>query len=133
MVSAMAFSLLVGNLHDRLRKDYLKLPLVLIFFCLVQLNKQTRTIAFFLLAFLCGCSSFNRDWRRAAVPAPSENSMEGRWEGRWTSDANHHHGGLRCLMVQESNSIYQARFRATYGKIFHFNYTARLETEPHYG
>ena len=99
----------------------------------MQVKKQTRSIALLVIAVVCGCSSFNRDWRRAAVAAPGENAMEGPWEGRWTSDANHHHGGLRCLMVQESNSIYQARFRATYGRIFHFSYTARLETQPHYG
>jgi hypothetical protein len=104
----------------------------LLTFALMNLKKQTRAIGLLLLAFLCGCSSFNRDWRRASVPPQSENSIEGRWEGRWMSDANHHHGGLRCLMVWGTNSLYQARFRATYGGIFHFSYTVRLETQPHY-
>ena len=99
----------------------------------MEVKKQHRAIALLLLSFLCGCSSFNRDWRRATVPPPSENSIEGRWEGRWISEVNGHNGALRCLMLQETNSLYQARFRATYGGIFHFSYTARLETQPHYG
>ena len=86
-----------------------------------------------LLAVLVftGCSSFNRDWRRAGANPPGPDSVEGRWEGTWQSDANHHHGNLRCLMSQETNSLYRARFRATYGGVFKFNYTAHFEFQPH--
>ena len=34
-------------------------------------------------------------------------------------------------MEQEDNAHYQARFRATYGAIFHFGYTVPLEMQPH--
>jgi hypothetical protein len=34
-------------------------------------------------------------------------------------------------MTQETNSVYRARFRATYGHAFHFTYTARFEMHPH--
>ena len=84
-----------------------------------------------LLFSLCGCSTFNRDWRRVAEHPASSDSIEGRWEGTWRSDVNGHHGDLRCLMTEETNSLYQARFRASFGGIFRFNYTAHLEMQPH--
>ena len=34
-------------------------------------------------------------------------------------------------MVRESDSRYQARFRATYANIFHFSYSVPLEVQPH--
>lgn len=76
--------------------------------------------------WVCGCSTFNRDWRAAAQqPAPA-NSIEGRWEGRWLSDVNGHNGNLRCLMTRESDTRYQARYRATYRKLLRFSYTVPL-------
>ena len=89
------------------------------------------TMVLLLAACLCGCSSFNRDWRRAGVLPQAENSVAGRWEGYWRSDEGGHRGGLRCLMTPESDSLYRARFRAKYGGLLHFSYTARLELQPH--
>jgi len=37
-------------------------------------------------------------------------SVAGRWDGRWLSEANGHHGNLRCLMTRESEERCQARF-----------------------
>jgi hypothetical protein len=90
---------------------------------------------FALLAalLLCGCSTFNRDWNEAAKQPTPPDSIVGRWEGHWRSDDNGHSGRLRCLMSAETNGICQARFRATYGKIFHFGYTVPLEIHPHFG
>ena len=90
-----------------------------------------RVILLILLVSLCGCSTFHRDWRRAAVPAPVENSIEGAWQGQWSSQANGHHGRLRCLLTLDHDSLYEARFRATYVGILHFSYTARFEMQPH--
>src|SRR5438876_9036307 len=90
-----------------------------------------RLIGLLLLTSWCGCSTFNRDWRRAAVPPASENSIEGPWQGRWRSDANRHHGRLLCLMTLDHDSLYEARFRATYFGILRFTYTARFEMQPH--
>jgi hypothetical protein len=84
-----------------------------------------------VLLGLCGCSTFNRNWRRADVPPPAENSVEGPWQGTWHSEATGHNGALRCLMLREGDSHFQARFRATYGGIFHYSYTAELELHPH--
>src|SRR6266850_3638127 len=93
--------------------------------------QAVRAIGLLIVACLCGCSTFNRDWRHAAIPAQAENSLEGRWEGRWSSEVSGHHGGLRCLMSRESDSVFKARFRATYGRLLHFSYTARLEMRRH--
>jgi hypothetical protein len=93
--------------------------------------KTRITVGLALLAIASGCSSFNRDWKRAANEQASQNSPEGRWEGKWISEGNGHHGGLRCLMSREDDSHYQARFRASWGGIFRFNYTARFELQPH--
>jgi len=80
-----------------------------------------------------GCSSFSRDWRQAARQPADQRSVEGRWEGQWISEANGHHGNLRCLMTRENDSFYKARFRATYGKTLHlhFTYAATLGMHPH--
>ena len=88
-------------------------------------------IVLLLVMCLCGCSTFNRDWQRAAVAPQAENSLAGCWEGRWSSDESGHHGGLRCLMTRQSDSFYQARFQATYGRLLHFSYMARLEMQRH--
>ena len=90
---------------------------------------------FALLAVLlcCGCSSFNRDWRKAAQQPTPTDSMEGRWEGSWKSDANGHEGKLRCLMSRQDDAHYSARFHATYAKTFHFSYTVPLQVQEHIG
>lgn len=81
-------------------------------------------IFFLLLATLTGCSSFNRDWKKAAI-APSGN-IQGRWEGTWNSQANGHSGKLRCLLERLSEDSYRARFDSTYKKILHFKSTVVL-------
>ena len=90
-----------------------------------------HAVGILLVACLCGCSTFNRDWRRASAVPQAEGSLEGRWEGDWRSEKDRHHGGLRCLMTCQSDSRYRARFRATYAGLLHFSYTARLEMQPH--
>jgi hypothetical protein len=34
-------------------------------------------------------------------------------------------------MTPRTNSVYNARFRATFGGVFHFTYTAQFEFQPH--
>ena len=74
-----------------------------------------------------GCSSFNRDWKAAAGLVAAD-SLEGRWEGQWRSEANGHHDSLRCLIRRGTNDVYTARFRAKYWAVFHvsFSYSAPL-------
>lgn len=92
-------------------------------------DRFTACAVLLSLLLVCGCSSFNHDWRKATPVAPD--SIEGRWEGSWISDVNGHHGKLRCLLTREEDSRYRARFRATYWKVFRFSYAVPLEFHPH--
>ncbi len=87
------------------------------------------SVAGILVLFACGCSSFNREWRKAAQTAVAPDSMEGRWQGRWLSDANGHNGKLRCIVSRREDGETAARFRATYKKVLNFSYTVRLKAE----
>ena len=82
-----------------------------------------------LLCVTCGCSTFNRAWREAGRQPAQTNSIEGRWEGRWLSEANGHSGKLRCLMSRQPDGDYAARFRASYMKVLRFGYTVTLNVE----
>src|SRR5258708_6425094 len=82
------------------------------------------------LSLFCGCSSFDHDWNAAAGIKPqTPTDMTGRWQGEWISDANAHSGGLRCLITRGEKNTYHARYAATYGGIFHFNYEMDLTAE----
>ncbi len=85
-----------------------------------------------LAAGVTGCTSFEREWRRAASTPPTGGRLEGRWEGRWESDMNHHQGALRCIVTRLTNDVYSARYHAKYRKLVNltFSYTARLEARP---
>ena len=89
--------------------------------------------ALVLLLLLCGCSSFNRDWRQTAAQPTGRDSIEGRWEGSWISEVNGHHGKLRCLLTHQTEDRYQARFRATYARVLRFSYTVPLAFQSHEG
>lgn len=93
-------------------------------------QKNPSAVAFMLwmlisLSWLTtGCSTFNRDWGKAAdLPATD---IHGRWQGTWKSDASGHSGRLRCILKRLSAEEYQARFHAKYQKIFSFSYTVVL-------
>jgi hypothetical protein len=84
-------------------------------------------LAALVLLLVCGCSSFNRDWKAAAAPPPPPTALDGRWLGVWRSEASGHNGQLRCLVTLEPNQQYQARFHAKYRKILGFGYTVPLQ------
>src|SRR5579871_5678175 len=76
---------------------------------------------------LNGCSDFDRDWNAAAAAKPADQTdITGRWEGTWSSDANGHCGGLRCIITRLDPRSYHARYAATYAGIFHFGYEMTL-------
>ena len=60
--------------------------------------------------------------------ADASSGLEGRWEGNWISEVNHHHGKLRCIVTKDGE-VYQARFHAKYLKILSFGYTVELRAE----
>jgi hypothetical protein len=82
-----------------------------------------------LALLAAGCSTFNRDWKRAAAEPISAPDIQGRWEGTWRSDVNGHNGQLRCLISAQGEGKYQARFYATYRRILHFAYPVILEVQ----
>lgn len=82
-----------------------------------------------LVLFACGCSSFNRDWKKAAQTPAAPGSMVGRWEGHWLSDFNGHNGKLLCIVSRQENGDYAARFKATYKKVLKFSYIVPLKVE----
>jgi hypothetical protein len=87
--------------------------------------RSTRTIIVFLVAtglFMAGCSTFERDWNAMSTDPAGEVGMEGRWEGTWQSDENGHNGGLRCIITADEDDTLTARYHATYGSIFTFEY-----------
>jgi len=73
-----------------------------------------------------GCSSFQREWQRAAQSSTPTHSPAGCWEGRWQSDVNQHSGKLRCVLVPQSATNCVAHFHATYWKIFRASYSVSL-------
>jgi hypothetical protein len=89
-----------------------------------------------LALWLCGCSSFEKNWRTAARQPVREGSVAGRWEGRWLSDANGHHGRLRAIITERTPREADVQFHADYKLIagkwltVSFGYGLRLETEP---
>lgn len=78
------------------------------------------------LVLLTGCSSYNRKWRAALEQPIPANSIAGPWEGIWISDANGHHGRLRCIMTPRGDGEYDAHFKAKYRKILSFSYSVPL-------
>lgn len=75
-----------------------------------------------------GCSSFNREWKKVGQNPDAASGLEGRWEGRWISEVNGHHGRLRCIVSKDSD-VYRARFHAKYLGILSFGYTIPLKAE----
>ncbi len=67
-------------------------------------------------AMLCGCSSFERDWSRAAKLPALESDPLGAWAGTWQNTNNTHGGELRALLVRNSATNYTATFHATWGR-----------------
>lgn len=96
-----------------------------------SLRKQAVLgVAMAALLVLSGCSTFNRDWKAAAVSPAPENSIAGRWEGKWLSEHNGHSGKLRALIRPLDNGQYETRFHAKYGFIFSFGMEAKLDVKP---
>ena len=77
-----------------------------------------------------GCSTFNRDWKTSEQTVAQTNDIQGRWEGTWLSQTKGHHGSLRCLLTRETDYQYEARFHATYWKVFRFGYAVQLIATP---
>lgn len=82
-----------------------------------------------LAAVMSGCSTFNRDWKKAtAEPFPS-GDIAGAWEGHWISEVNGHNGRLRALITKDAPGKYNARFHAKYRRVLSFSYAVPLDAQ----
>jgi hypothetical protein len=82
-----------------------------------------------MLLLVSGCSSFNGDWKKAAIVPATPGSIEGAWTGSWLSDHNAHTGGLRAIITRREGDIYHARFHATYMKVLSFGQAVHLKVK----
>ncbi|MBT5927955.1 MAG: hypothetical protein HOH33_15200 [Verrucomicrobia bacterium] len=86
-----------------------------------------------MILLLCaGCSGFHRAWNQETstnrtYPATT---LEGAWEGEWLSDANGHHGRLRCLVHENEDGTYTTWYHAKYQKILGYAYAVDVEAKP---
>ena len=58
-----------------------------------------------------------------SLPVPA---LAAQWEGTWSSDADGHHGKLRCRLTPLGPDRYRARYKATYWKLLRFSYAVTL-------
>jgi hypothetical protein len=100
------------NIHDRSRQG--------------EKWKLLTVLALSLALLAPGCSSFHRQWK-AAKAAPAS-GIAGAWEGTWLSHSNAHTGRLRALVKPLPNGEVEARFHATFWKLFSAEYTVTLNT-----
>jgi len=99
---------------------------------LFQMPRLLVSCAVLFATATTGCSTFNRDWKKAAPLHPA-GDIVGRWEGSWLSDADGHHGRLRCVITGLGNGRYRAHYKATYWKILRFSYAVEMRVEEHSG
>ena len=82
-----------------------------------------RNASHALAAVTTNCAGFRAAWENVTRPA----GWEGRWEGEWRSEANGHHGALRCVLSKKSPQEIKAFFHGRYGKIFRVCYSVSLQ------
>jgi hypothetical protein len=89
---------------------------------------MSRTLCLLFALLFAGCSSFEREWKRAAT-APRGDVFAGRWEGQWKSEKHRGAGGrLRCILTKADERQYRAQFHAHW-LMFASGYTALLDGE----
>jgi hypothetical protein len=99
----------------------------------IKPKRCSKLVIFSGLALMCGCSSFDKDWKAATEnwqPA-GQSDITGPWQGTWQSDSGNHSGGLRCLITRSGENVFHARFDATYWKFLRFGYEMDMSAEPH--
>jgi hypothetical protein len=85
-----------------------------------------RSISHVLAAFFSNAPDFKRRWSQDDSHPSADNGLPRRWEGQWISDANGHHGALRCLLTQNSPTDYAATFHAVYAGVLRVCYSVPL-------
>lgn len=78
-----------------------------------------RNISHVLAALFNNRADFQRRWSAG---------KEERWQGEWKSEANGHHGSLKCLLTR-SGDEYRTMFYAVYAGFLSVAYTVPLHGE----
>jgi len=79
-----------------------------------------------LLLGNCTSADFNHEWDKAmASRSGPPKDITGPWLGSWHSDANGHHGELRCVVLPEDRKSddYRFYYHAIYGNFLTVAYT----------
>ena len=88
-----------------------------------------RMLSHALAALFNSRSAFLQQWRYYENQPGETPGIAGRWVGEWISEANGHHGELKCVLEPLSPLVYRAHFYATFGKIFRVGYATDLAVE----
>ena len=83
------------------------------------------------LITLISCSSYQRDFKKAAKKFKPQQSPEGPWKGTWKSEKNGHQGPLWCLVSQDPTNpdLWNFRYRAGWGVLQFGDYTHQVATK----
>jgi hypothetical protein len=92
-----------------------------------------RSISNILAAVFSNVSEFNRRWNQDDTQVSAAAGLPVRWEGRWISETNGHHGALRCLLTQNSPTEFAATFYAVYAGALRVCYTVPLRGQSSEG
>lgn len=100
-------------------------------------NRLQIALRLLLTAFLglsvssCLSPSFQRAWNQAASQ-PQADPVCGQWLGAWQSQANHHHGNLRCIVSppKSPGQPHHFRYHATWMRFLSGAYRAQHSVTP---
>jgi hypothetical protein len=99
---------------------------------MIDLFGLVRSVTHALAALTSNCSHFRSEWEREGRGGVIV-SLSGRWVGEWISQANGHHGGLKCIISQAASNDIRACFHATYAKFLRVCYCTSLAVEENSG
>lgn len=85
-----------------------------------------QTAKHLLAPLTANCRDFHDRWRESVDP-PEAQSLSGRWHGEWVSAATGHRGPLRCVMIATTSDRWNARFHASYSRVFRACYATELD------
>jgi hypothetical protein len=71
-------------------------------------------------------SQFERAWHAYQSAANPGQTIQGRWQGEWVSEANGHRGELKCLLSRIGADQLEAVFLARFGGFLRVGYGVRL-------
>ena len=77
-------------------------------------------------ALVTGCSEFDKAYKDAVHKGAPTDSIEGAWDGQWTSHADHGGGRLWAVVTRTGDNTYFAQFKAKYWGMMEFESDVNL-------